>query len=263
MVEKCPYCREAVEEDDRMICPSCKTPHHPDCWHENEGCTIFGCENTPVEEPKVAVTGEEVAPMAANSTTAKYFLARGGEKSGPFSLEEVRERIRYGYCKGSDLCWKDGDPEWHPVSSVLGAECAEAAALVARSQSDKVDPLPGVWHFGRRLYWLCVVVLWLILTFFSADKSIVLLGVVIYLAGAITAAVYRTRDLGYSMWYLICWLIPVLNVWFGFHLLFSPRGYAITKKGDWVQKVGAGLIIGLFLLIIVALALPNLYHGAR
>jgi len=39
----CPYCRESIFED-LILCPSCETLHHNDCWNENSGCTRYGCK---------------------------------------------------------------------------------------------------------------------------------------------------------------------------------------------------------------------------
>ena len=57
----CPYCR--VEVDNSVHCPVCTTPHHPECWQENGGCTVFGCSEAPPDEPKISL-GEHppVAP---------------------------------------------------------------------------------------------------------------------------------------------------------------------------------------------------------
>ncbi|TXI87421.1 MAG: DUF4339 domain-containing protein [Cupriavidus sp.] len=257
MVEKCPYCREAVEEDERMICPSCKTPHHPDCWHENEGCTIFGCENTPVEEPKVAVTEKDVAPMTAYSPTAKYFLARGGEKSGPFSFDEVRERLRTGLCMESDLCWKEGDWEWTPVSRVLTVPIMEGVPKTPEVAEEEADPMAGVPRFGRRAYFTWLFGMLIVSKIFMISESTILVGVLAVLVGGAVIAYKRIRDLGYAGWYMALFFVPVVNILMGFHLLFSPRGYAITKKRDWVQITGIILYLGLFLLIVLAIALPN------
>jgi hypothetical protein len=40
----CPYCHSVIKPSAEIItCPSCETPHHKECWVENKGCTIFGC----------------------------------------------------------------------------------------------------------------------------------------------------------------------------------------------------------------------------
>ena len=59
----CPYCREEVgpSPEERLDCPGCGTPHHPDCFKENGGCTVFGCSSAPVDEPKTNVSATDLA----------------------------------------------------------------------------------------------------------------------------------------------------------------------------------------------------------
>jgi TM2 domain-containing membrane protein YozV len=65
----CPYCRMEVEPgDNEMVCTGCGTPHHRDCFEENGGCTVFGCTQAPVEEPKVSVTSSEAQNAIAGAT---------------------------------------------------------------------------------------------------------------------------------------------------------------------------------------------------
>lgn len=69
MTPTCPYCRTPFEPDDEIVaCPACGTEHHADCFAENGGCTVFGCSQAPVEEPKISVTSQDVSrpqPLAA------------------------------------------------------------------------------------------------------------------------------------------------------------------------------------------------------
>ncbi len=52
----CPYCRTIIKGSEKVqICASCKTPHHQDCWLENNGCTVYGCKNAPPDEEKVTI----------------------------------------------------------------------------------------------------------------------------------------------------------------------------------------------------------------
>ncbi len=52
----CAYCRTSIKSSDHVqVCSSCKTPHHLDCWQENKGCTIYGCNNAPPDEEKITV----------------------------------------------------------------------------------------------------------------------------------------------------------------------------------------------------------------
>lgn len=36
-------------------CPSCHVPHHLECWLENKGCSIPGCDQAPDDERKIVV----------------------------------------------------------------------------------------------------------------------------------------------------------------------------------------------------------------
>ena len=42
--EKCPFCENNFEENEEIvICNSCKIPHHKVCWNANSGCTSYAC----------------------------------------------------------------------------------------------------------------------------------------------------------------------------------------------------------------------------
>lgn len=43
----CPYCKTAfTDDDDIVVCSQCGMPHHKECWIENQGCAVFGCNGT-------------------------------------------------------------------------------------------------------------------------------------------------------------------------------------------------------------------------
>jgi TM2 domain/Prokaryotic RING finger family 1 len=53
----CPYCQGPISASEESIaCSGCETPHHKDCYEENNGCTVFGCKCAPPEEPKLSVS---------------------------------------------------------------------------------------------------------------------------------------------------------------------------------------------------------------
>ncbi|MGO9864181.1 MAG: NINE protein [Terriglobales bacterium] len=69
--EVCPYCRASIAaEEPCTICSGCGTKHHQDCYEENGGCTIFGCSCAPAEEPKLSVSGPDLAAVGTPATSA-------------------------------------------------------------------------------------------------------------------------------------------------------------------------------------------------
>jgi Prokaryotic RING finger family 1 len=53
-VIQCPFCRSHTEEMSALIvCSDCKTYYHRDCWVQNQGCSVFGCNGIMYELKKV------------------------------------------------------------------------------------------------------------------------------------------------------------------------------------------------------------------
>jgi TM2 domain-containing membrane protein YozV len=73
----CPYCRGAIEHGsgEDLVCSGCGTPHHADCFAENGGCTVFGCSAAPAEEPKLHLTGSELAGLGATAASSAVTTA--------------------------------------------------------------------------------------------------------------------------------------------------------------------------------------------
>jgi TM2 domain-containing membrane protein YozV len=66
MTLTCPYCRTPFEPgEEPVVCTACGTAHHADCLEENRGCTVFGCSQAPVEEPKISVSSQDLTRSAA------------------------------------------------------------------------------------------------------------------------------------------------------------------------------------------------------
>lgn len=51
----CPVCGDAVAEGPARRCPSCETPHHPECWEWVEGCARYACVAGPASSRAVLV----------------------------------------------------------------------------------------------------------------------------------------------------------------------------------------------------------------
>lgn len=81
----CPYCRTEIGsgEGERLDCPGCATPHHPECFAENGGCTVFGCSKAPADEAKISLTGNDFQPAPQPRTPHTLTLNRGLTLFGP------------------------------------------------------------------------------------------------------------------------------------------------------------------------------------
>lgn len=42
----CPYCKDDLASEARVLCARCLTPHHEGCFSENHGCSLLGCGET-------------------------------------------------------------------------------------------------------------------------------------------------------------------------------------------------------------------------
>jgi Prokaryotic RING finger family 1 len=42
---QCPFCRSQAEKMSSLIvCSDCNTFYHRECWQQNNGCSVFGCD---------------------------------------------------------------------------------------------------------------------------------------------------------------------------------------------------------------------------
>jgi len=86
----------------------------------------------------------------------------------------------------------------------------------------------------------------------QAEQALALILIFIAsIAGTLVLAAYRLKNIGSSPWWCLGLLVPLLNILIGLRCLLCPEGYADTKKLDTAGKIGAGIILGLFVLLIV------------
>jgi hypothetical protein len=69
-----------------------------------------------------------------------WFVARGNLLKGPFTTDEIEERIKRRELGYFDFCWKQGFHEWRPISSV---EDFERRARMNRIPAYPVVAVPG------------------------------------------------------------------------------------------------------------------------
>ena len=149
MTHNCPYCREAILETELVECPTCRTPHHRDCWNENGGCTVFGCDHAPVDEPKIAVTTQEIGRSVVDDQK-RYLVLRDGQQFGPYSIDQIQGYSAEGRINPKDLAWTQGMSQWVPVSqvfSVLHPPPFHSPSVSSYPQQPTYVPSPGNGFF--------------------------------------------------------------------------------------------------------------------
>ena len=83
----------------------------------------------------------------------KYFVKRGEEKFGPYSLADIQQYVQSGNISFGDLAQSEAMSEWVPVSQVIGnipipvTSYGAAAAPAMESALDLV-PLPPNLHWA-------------------------------------------------------------------------------------------------------------------
>jgi len=70
-------------------------------------------------------------------------VARGGQQSGPYTEEQVRDMVRSGLLSAADLGWHEGMAEWAPLHTIAGLgvppPTGTAAAMVTGAGGPPAD----------------------------------------------------------------------------------------------------------------------------
>jgi hypothetical protein len=90
----------------------------------------------------------------------QYFVKRGDQTFGPYSLSDLQSYVQSGNIASTDLTQSEGMSGWVPVSQVLGnipaAAVTSGSAAAAPAPGRELVPLAPNWH------WAIVLVLGLV-----------------------------------------------------------------------------------------------------
>jgi len=72
----CPFDQQILEKDqDLVVCTSCGTPHHAQCWEYNKGCAVFNCGGKTSMPYSITPESQEIQDIdleqTSNPTTVK------------------------------------------------------------------------------------------------------------------------------------------------------------------------------------------------
>jgi hypothetical protein len=90
-----------------------------------------------------------------------YFVKRGEEKFGPYSLADIQQYVQSGNISPGDLAQSEGMSEWVPVSHVLGNIPVPATAYGAAA-APALEPAVELVPLAPNLHWVVLLLLDLI-----------------------------------------------------------------------------------------------------
>lgn len=175
----------------------------------------------PVEQAvgTVVPAGQLAAPSGISMPGANWHYNIGGELHGPVSIMELRSMMSAAKLHPNDYVWKEGMPDWLPVSQIpelqLTAVSAPAAAGYAPLHDD------GIQHTsGLAVASLVMGIVGLVTPFFVFNLLATIFGAAALKAIARSRITLGGRGMALSglilgIVGLIFWVIFVL-FWFGF-----------------------------------------------
>jgi hypothetical protein len=87
----------------------------------------------------------------------QYFVQRGDQKFGPYTLAELQRYVQSGNITVEDLAQSEGMTAWAPVSQILGN--IPATAVSSAGAAAAVEPAPELVSLAPNLHWGIVLVL--------------------------------------------------------------------------------------------------------
>lgn len=128
-----------------------------------------------------------------------------------------------------------------------------------------LSPVTGARHYGgiRRLPYLGIafglgITQIVVLTAMANNESLqalVLVALLFFVAISFIPVYYRLQNIGMNPWWCLLMLVPIANLVVGIRCLICQEGYEDTKKLDTAGKIVTFIILGLFLIVIVAVIL--------
>lgn len=85
----------------------------------------------------------------------EYFVKRGEEKFGPYTLTDLQRYVQSGNITPQDLAQSEGMADWAPVSQILGT----IPAMAVTSSGAAVAPAPELVPLAPNLHWIALLVL--------------------------------------------------------------------------------------------------------
>lgn len=220
---------------------------------------------------------------------SEWYLSRDGQQEGPMTAPQIGALLAHGLFKANEAyVWKEGMADWKTIAeSGILAESAMAQARPAgvaaspaplqtasslnpyatpATTSDAAAFDPGYPGIGRLAYFLwhigLGVIVYGVLFLVAAAKGGTasldgyvggsLLVSSILGVGSLYLGLKRVRNLGMSGWAILWTFVPIISLWISWRMFACPAGYDDHRQLDLAGKILTGLVVGTFLLAIVA-----------
>lgn len=98
----CAICLTSIAPEDAPVaCPACQAPYHLECWTENGGCGVYGCQHAPEVQLRTAMEipvsywGQEDKPCPACRRNIAAAAVRCRHCGATFSNAQPQEAESY------------------------------------------------------------------------------------------------------------------------------------------------------------------------
>jgi hypothetical protein len=183
----------------------------------------------------------------------KYFIKRGEENFGPYSLAEVQEYVQSGRVITTDLAQSEGMPEWVPVTQILGNIPAASAIAPAAPAVYATVPLVDL---PPNLQWVVVMIIILIGRFVFAG-----LGLLFVWVWALVLANWARKLIGDNKPIVLVAMYPAGLIAGGIALGFSAATHSPSLSFVGFMLIIGGLIAYLYGIFKIRDAMEEYYNS--
>lgn len=174
-----------------------------------------------------------------------YTLARGEQRYGPYTLDQLREYSAAGSIQPADLVWTPGMATWSRVDDLLGQAASHGAPPPIQAADSPARPAPKPPSLHWVVVLLLAVVTWglfaLVWMFVHAvwirridpkSKALYVLagGIAFLLVGGFISGLMGDSSEGLELLVQLVWLIAVLVAYFDMRAAIEVR-YDLDLSG--------------------------------
>ena len=98
---------------------------------------------------------ESESPLAR--PTAVY-VAKDGQPTGPFSIDQLKSMAAQGAVSGSDLAWHEGASGWISLTELLSGDSQAPIVPPAPPKASRPGLVGSIIAFAAMPLWLCILV---------------------------------------------------------------------------------------------------------